>query len=143
MLHTVVSQDSHEALESEKFLEDEALSLGARLYHERQDRKAAQEGFDRRDDVAKVIRGSIPIVDEGIRNWVDHFANQGKGRKPVGFKAIHLLDPDPLASLGLTYTFRHIPNGGALPTPTTRIVRAVRTDLKTPTLPTHNPKKPR
>src|SRR3546814_9430730 len=42
MLHTVVSQDSHEALESEKFLEDEALSLGARLYHERQDRKAAR-----------------------------------------------------------------------------------------------------
>src|SRR3546814_14095662 len=78
MLHTVVSQDSHEALESEKFLEDEALSLGARLYHERQDRKAAQEGFDRRDDVAKVIRGSITIVAEGIRNWVDHFANQGK-----------------------------------------------------------------
>src|SRR3546814_8905699 len=84
MLHTVVSQDSHEALESEKFLEDEALSLGARLYHERQDRKAAQEGFDRRDDVAKVIRGSIPIVAEGIRNWVDHFANQGKiGRAHV------------------------------------------------------------
>src|SRR3546814_18669176 len=96
MLHTVVSQDSHEALESEKFLEDEALSLGARLYHERQDRKAAQEGFDRRDDVAKVIRGSIPIVAEGIRNWVDHFANQGKGRKPVGFKAIQLLDPDQI-----------------------------------------------
>src|SRR3546814_12517041 len=47
MLHTVVPQDSHEALESEKFLEDEALSLGARRYHERQDRKAAQEGFDR------------------------------------------------------------------------------------------------
>src|SRR3546814_18509497 len=130
MLHTVVSQDSHEALESEKFLEDEALSLGARLYHERQDRKAAQEGFNRRDDVAKVIRGSIPIVAEGIRNWVDHSANQGKGRKPVGFNVIALLDPDLLAYVGLSYTFRQIPIGGALTKPTLRIDRPVMQEPK-------------
>src|SRR3546814_3090859 len=100
------------------------------MYHERQDRKAAQEGFDRRDDVAKVIRGSIPIVAEGIRNWVDHFANQGKGRKPVGFKAILLLDPDLLAYVGLSYTFRQIPSGGALTNLKIRIGRAVMTELE-------------
>src|SRR3546814_9657942 len=100
------------------------------MYHERQDRKAAQEGFDRRDDVAKVIRGSIPIVAEGIRNWVDHFANQGKGRKPVGFKAIQLLDPDLLAYVGLSYTFRQIPSGGALTNLKIRIGRAVMTALE-------------
>src|SRR3546814_18161380 len=84
MLHTVVSQDSHEALESEKFLEDEALSLGARLYHARQDRKAAQEGFERRADDDKGIRGSIPIGAEGIRKRSEERRAGKEGVSPGG-----------------------------------------------------------
>src|SRR3546814_4732059 len=67
---------------------------------------------------------SSDLVAEGIRNRVDHFANQGKGRKPVGFKAIQLLDPDLLAYVGLSYTFRQIPSGGALTNLKIRIGRA-------------------
>src|SRR3546814_8970573 len=67
-----------------------------------------------------------------ISDWSSDVCSSdlGKGRKPVGFKAIQLLDPDLLAYVGLSYTFRQIPSGGALTNLKIRIGRAVMTELE-------------
>lgn len=98
-------------LQAQQNLEAAALEKGYARYAANVERVAEREGFDRTDQVAAMIRGAIPIVAEGLRNWLETF-KAAKGRKPVALKAVELMDLDKLAYLGLSRVFRELPNGG-------------------------------
>lgn len=127
-------------LDSQRDFEDASLTVGARRYFENQDRLAKREGFDRRDDVSKMIKGAVPILSAAIRKWTDDCANSGKGRKPSGFKAISLLDPDKLAYITLARMFRELPKGGLVVKIILAIGFAVQAELEADALSEADPK---
>jgi DNA-directed RNA polymerase len=127
-------------LDSQRDFEDASLTVGAKRYFEKQEKIAKREGFDRRDDVAKMIRGAVPILGAAIRKWTEDCANSGKGRKPSGYKAIALLDADKLAFITLARMFRELPKGGLVVNIITSIGFAVQAELEADALSEADPK---
>ncbi len=93
---------------------------GAARYLERQAHKTKREGFDRRDDVQKMIRGAVPIVSAGIAKWTER-ASQKKGRPSAALGALQELDPDVVALGAVSATFREI----AMDKPLTAVARQI------------------
>jgi DNA-directed RNA polymerase len=116
-------------MDTQRDLEDASFLDGAERYRAAQERKAERDGYDRRDDVSKMIRGAIPLVAHGVREWVET-AKAAKGRKPVALKPVDLLDADRLAYLGLSHTFRELPDGGNVTHITNTIGRMVQVELE-------------
>jgi DNA-directed RNA polymerase, mitochondrial len=124
-------------IEAQRSYEDATLAVGAQRYKDRQDRKGTFEGFDRRDNVAKMLRGAIPIASKGIASWLET-TKAAKGRKPSGFKALSELDPDLLAYVALSRIFRELPNGGGVTPIVISIGRAVEIEIEAEALRTED-----
>nr|WP_087573324.1 DNA-directed RNA polymerase [Sphingomonas sp. CDS-1] len=119
--------------------EDASLSVGAQRFYEKQELIAKREGFDRRDDVSKLIKGAVPILGEAIRKWVGYYKD-AKGRKPSGYKAIAELDADVLAYISLARIFRELPKGGLVVNIITGIGSTVQAELEGQALAERDPK---
>jgi DNA-directed RNA polymerase len=120
-------------------IEDAAVEAGAERYKASQERKADREGYERRDDVAKLIRGAIPILSTAIKGWVAN-AEAGKGRKPLGLKALQLLDPDQLAYIGLSRVFNLLGKGGSITDIVVGIGRSIEIELEAAAIIEKDPK---
>lgn len=120
-------------------IEDAAVHAGAERYKQRQAEKADREGYERRDDVSKMIRGAIPVLSKGITAWIEN-ADAGKGRKPLGLKALQLLDADQLAYLGLSKVFNALGKGGSITDIVVGIGRAVEVELEAAAIAEKDPK---
>lgn len=115
--------------ETQEALEAASLSVGADRYIARQEDRAKREGMDRRDNVAAMIRGALPILAAAIRKWIDE-TTPGQGKKPFGLKPLQLLDADLVAYAGLSKTFFQLGKGGDLPNITIGIGRAIEIELE-------------
>ena len=120
-------------------IEDAAVEAGAERYKLAQERKAEREGYERRDDVAKLIRGAIPILSTAITAWITN-AEAGKGRKPLSLKALQMLDADQLAYIGLSRVFNCLGKGGSITDIVVGIGRAVEIELEAAAITEKDPK---
>ena len=127
------------ASSDEAILEGASVSVGAQRYHDKQEKLAKREGFDKRDDVTKMIKGAVPILGEAIRKWVVDRAD-ARGRKPSGYKAIAMLDADQLAYITLARMFRELPKGGLVVNIITGIGRSVEVELEAQAMAEVDPK---
>lgn len=84
--------------------EEDGAFAGYSKYLEGQNAKALREGFDRRADVQKMIRGAIPLVADAIRAWVAS-AETKKGRPSAALAPLKEVDADVIAYCGLSKTF--------------------------------------
>jgi DNA-directed RNA polymerase len=124
-------------------LEDVSIAWGAKRYHEKQENITKREGPDKREDVAKLVRGAIPTLAEAIGNWIITQAD-AKGRKPAGYHAIALLGVDLpgvnlLAQLTLSQIFRSLPKGGLVVDIITNLGRRVEVEIEARALEEANP----
>ena len=120
----------HETLASvQRELEVYDIEAGAKRYHDRQDRKQAAEGFDRRADVAAMIRGALPLVSAGIRAWLEE-ARGRKGRPSAALAPLSLVDPDVIALNALSRTFSTVSKGLALSATARSIGQAVQVEIE-------------
>lgn len=105
----------HEAtlISAQRELEIANLTDGYEKYLAGQIAKADREGFDKRDDVAKMIRAAVPILSAGIATWMAQAA-EGKGRRPAAYAPLKECDPDQIALGALSKTFQTVADGKAL-----------------------------
>lgn len=124
---------------AENELENMAVHDGLERYRKAQEAKAAREGADRTDAAAKMIRGAIPLVSAGLRDWLAE-QQAAKGRKPTGVKALELLDVDTLAYIGLSCVFQAQRGGGKVVDICMTIGRAIQVELEARALEEKDPK---
>ena len=116
-------------IDTQTALEDVSFLTGVERYKDAQNHRAIREGFERRDDVTKLIRGAIPILSAAISAWMTH-ADAGKGRKPAGLKALKVLNPDVVALLALSRTFNALGKGGSITAITIAIGRGIEVEIE-------------
>ena len=88
-------------IDTQAALEDVSFTTGVERYKDAQLRRADREGYERRDDVTKLIRGAIPILSAAISAWMTH-ADAGKGRKsPTGSSPASPTSARPRATYSL------------------------------------------
>ncbi len=114
---------------AQRVIELETIERGLARYEQRTLSKVQCEGFDKHEEVQKLIRGSVPILAEGIREWHQQAA-QAKGRKSTSFTAIDNLDPDVVAAIGITVIFQQLPDGGRIADITAQIGRRMEIELE-------------
>lgn len=91
----------------QRIMEQQTIERGIEKYEQRTRAKVLREGFDKQDEVQKIVRGAIPILSEALAKWVAE-AGQAKGRKPTSYTALSLLDLDAVAALGIMTVFKHL-----------------------------------
>lgn len=96
-------------------------------------------GFDAHSEVQKIIRGAVPILAQGVTDWIE-IADQGKGRKPAGLKALKELAPETLAAIALTSIFRALGKGGRVADITVEMGRRVEIEIEGKALEQTDPK---
>jgi DNA-directed RNA polymerase len=120
-------------------MEISSLQEGATRYCDRQDAKGAREGFERRDDVQKVIRGAIPILSAAIASWVET-ASAKKGRPSAALAPLREVDRDQLAYVALSKTFHTLAKGASVSDVTISIGRAVQVEIEAKMIQEADPK---
>ena len=88
----------------EATLEEQSALAGHRRYLDDQQRVSDREGFQRRDNVQKVISGAIPILAEAISSWVET-SGAKKGRKPASLAPLQNIDVNRIALAALNCVF--------------------------------------
>ena len=88
----------------EATLEEQSALAGHQRYLEDQQRIEDREGFQRRDNVQKVISGALPILSVAISSWVKSAATK-KGRKPASLEPLKNLDADRVSLVALSCVF--------------------------------------
>lgn len=118
---TVEFQRDHEARNAE---------LGALRYLEAQEKKAAREGFDKRDNVQKIIRGALPILSAALEAWAVEM--EGKAaRRPFALGALRGVgDMDKVAYAALSVTFARVAKGEPLPAIAVALGRLIQIELE-------------
>ncbi|MBB3910113.1 DNA-directed RNA polymerase [Sphingomonas desiccabilis] len=114
---------------AQRLMEANDLQEGANLFKAAQDKKAEKEGFDKRDEVAKLIRGALPLVSQGIAAWVEETKNK-KGRPPAALAPLSTVDPDVVALGALSKTFATVAKGKALSATCCAIGRTVQVEVE-------------
>lgn len=110
--------------------EEQHAEEGANRYFDAQDKKANTEGFDRRADVQKMIRGAVPIVTEGLRKWIEEASLPKKGRPSSALAPLKELDPDVVALSALSRTFSTLARGLSLSTTAEAIGKTVQVEVE-------------
>lgn len=123
----------------QKASELRTIEKGRENYEKRTQRKVLREGFDKHDEVQKIIRGAVPILATGIAGWVEQ-ASQAKGRKATGLPALSEIAPDVLAYLGVVQIFRALGRGGRVTEIVTSVGRKVEIELEAMALSAKDPK---
>lgn len=127
------------AIQRQHDREIDALIAGAERHNERQLRKASTEGFDKRDDVQKVIRGASRIVADAITKFVTE-AQEKKGRPPVALAPLVELEPEEAAVIVLSRTFGAMLKEDAVSSISIAIGAAIQVELEAKALHTKDPK---
>ena len=115
--------------QTQREIEQGDLQKGAENYLQAQAAKAEREGFERRDDVQKTIRGAIPILATALTRWIAE-AKAKKGRPNAAVAPLAELDPDQVAYAALSRTFHTVAKGEELSTTAIAIGRAVQTEVE-------------
>jgi DNA-directed RNA polymerase len=113
----------------ERDLEDASATVGAERYIEEQALVAKREGFERTDNVQKVIRGALPILSGAIKSWLVTTAAK-KGRKPVAYAHVSQLDPDRVALVALSHAFGSVLKQGMISATALGIGRGIQVELE-------------
>jgi DNA-directed RNA polymerase len=119
--------------------EIDALIAGAERHNERQLRKAATEGFDKRDDVQAMIRGASRIVADAIAKFITD-AQEKKGRPPVALSSLVELEPEEVAVIVLSRTFGAMLKNDSVSAITISIGHAIQVELEGRALANKDPK---
>lgn len=127
------------AIQRQHDREIDALIAGAERHNERQLRKAATEGFDKRDDVQKVIRGASRIVADAIAKFVTD-ATEKKGRPPVALGSLAELEPEEVAVIVLSRTFGAMLKEDAVSSISIAIGAAIQVELEAKAIQNKDPK---
>lgn len=114
---------------AQRLLELKDAEEGAIRYYDKQDFKAQREGFERRDDVQKMIRGALPLVSASLADWVAK-ASEKKGRPSAALAPLKELDPDVVALVALSKTFAGIAKASPLITVAIGIGRSVQVEVE-------------
>jgi DNA-directed RNA polymerase len=120
---------TNDLMAAQRDREDTSIAKGVERFQAQQLRKAQTDGLEATDSVSKMLRGATPIVGEGLRKWLDARRAE-KGRKPVAFKPIELIDIDKLALIGTSAVFHELANGGAVAAITHQIGRLAQVELE-------------
>lgn len=67
-------------------------------YANDQDRKADLGGFDKRDEVQKLMRGAIPILSAALADWIAEAAKPKRGRPSLALPPLQALTVDKEAT---------------------------------------------
>lgn len=130
---------STDMLAYQQSMDAEAAEASAERYWERQRAKGEREGFDRRDDVQKVIRGAIPVLAGAIRDWVQATSAK-KGRPPVALAPLKELDAATVAYVALSKTFHTVAKGESLTATSKAIGLAVQVEVEAQMIQDADPK---
>lgn len=114
---------------AQRLLELKDAEEGALRYYDKQDFKAEREGFERRDDVQKLIRGALPLVAASLADWVAK-ASEKKGRPSSALAPLKELDADVVALVALSKTFAGVAKGSPLVTVAINIGRTVQVEIE-------------
>lgn len=123
MYHPSVLVDVQRKLEMQDAVE------GAERYLEAQLKTANREGFERRDDVQKIIRGAIPLVSAGIQQWIET-ASAKRGRPSAALAPLKEVDPDVIALGALSKTFNTVAKRLTLPATAASIGRTIQVEVE-------------
>lgn len=115
---------------AQRELEIVNLQEGVDRYYARQERKANTEGFERRTEVAKVIRGAVPLVASGIKAWIAEASEKKRGRPHAALAALKEIDSDVVALAALSKTFHTVAKGLALSATAKAIGTVVQVELE-------------
>ena len=115
---------------AQRELEIVNLQEGVDRYYARQERKAQTEGFERRTEVAKVIRGAVPLVTVGLTAWIAEASEKKRGRPHAALAALKEIDPDVVALASLSKTFHTVAKGLALSATAKAIGSIVQVELE-------------
>ncbi|WP_066803216.1 DNA-directed RNA polymerase [Sphingomonas asaccharolytica] len=130
---------TNDQLSFQQSLENTAAEAGAERYWEDQQHKANREGFERRDDVQKIIRGAIPLLSAAITGWVEH-AKARKGRPSAALAPLSELDADTVAYLALSKTFNTVALGKMLSATALAIGRTIQVEIEAAMIQEADPK---
>lgn len=124
---------------AQRQLELQDAEEGATRYYDKQDFKANREGFERRDDVQKMIRGALPLVSASIADWVEKAAAK-KGRPSSALAPLKELDADVVALVALSKTFAGVSKLSPLVTVAINIGRTVQVEVEAKLIEQADPK---
>lgn len=95
-------------LEDQYHSEQSALHEGRDRYFKSLKRLEEDQGYSSRNDVSKIIKGSIPLVSKVLKDYLESHGNEGKGRTQDAHGYLSLLDTDLLALIGLQSVFNSV-----------------------------------
>ena len=127
------------AVQRQHAREEKALIDGAEKFNANQLRKAATEGFDKRTDIQAIIRGASRIVADAIAKYVTD-AQDKKGRPPVALSSLVELEPEELAVIVLSRTFRSILKNGMVSVVAINIGKAIQIEIEAKAIHNKDPK---
>lgn len=126
-------------IELQQAIEEETVSRGVDRFIKRTQKKSKREGFDKLDEVQALIRGCVPVLAEGLQEWLDAHKD-AKGRKPAALKALEVIDLDKAAAIGTTAIFHHMADEGKLAVIASTIGRRIEIELEALAIEAANPK---
>lgn len=126
-------------LDIQREFESASIETGADRYWEKQAVKAQREGFERRDDVQKIIRGAIPLVASAVRGWIE-IAAAKKGRRSAALLPLQSICTDQLSLTALSKTFHNVALGKSLSHLAIDIGRAVQVEVEAVAIQETDPK---
>lgn len=101
--------DTTALISAQRDMELRASKDGYDRYIKHQDAAVSNLGGHAGAEFVKIIKGSVPLVAERIRVWLDAGnSNTGRGKRPIALSVLSRLDPDLLAFLTLNSIFAGI-----------------------------------
>lgn len=129
----------NDLIQAQKALEEATVVRGVERYRERLELTTKRMGQESNPEVQKLIRGALPILAEGITEWVEQ-ARQAKGRKATSLKALEELDADLVALIGNTSIFARLRKGGKTAHICSEIGKRIEIELEAKALEAEDPK---
>ena len=107
-------------------------------YSNDQDRKAELGGFDKRDEVQKIIRGAMPILSAALLAWINEASKPKRGRPSSALGPLQALtvgkeetpDTDKVALIALSRTFNAMPKRQPLSATAIGIGRTLQAEIE-------------
>lgn len=107
-------------------------------YTNDQDRKVELGGFDKRDEVQKIIRGAMPILSAALLTWINEASKPKRGRPSSALGPLQALtvgkeetpDTDKVALIALSRTFNAMPKRQPLSATAIGIGRTLQAEIE-------------
>ncbi len=93
---------------AQKELETRATAEGYERFIKHQKTVADNEGHYATTEGSKLVKGSIAIVADAIRDYINSASNNGKGRTPMAYSILKEFEPEALAFLTLNQIYQGV-----------------------------------